>query len=311
MLRNAWTDAWEDPAGPGPLGMPLQNILTAEANARIARAHRKDLVFAPVGQIVGSMNEVQAGARRDVPTSSRSTSRSPSASARASTTPPDPAFLALPRFGVAGHRIAMPHNAKTGGRGVAGRVAGGRPHRGDRRGVRGQAARATRARRSTKVERAGGDPLRRWSAATPDAPVDGTGAAVRVPARPHRRAIVARRRRTAVVRRARRLPTSCSSATTRAVLAGRDQPGASVVTISLFGGDGPLAGMPGDEFTLQAWCGLMSGCGTPETPPLQMGIGARALGHRRDGGAGARSPARSVARAHRRARPTSRSPRSR
>jgi NAD(P)H-dependent flavin oxidoreductase YrpB (nitropropane dioxygenase family) len=59
MLRNAWTDAWEDPAGPGPLGMPLQNILTAEANARIARSHRKDLLFAPVGQIVGSMNEVK------------------------------------------------------------------------------------------------------------------------------------------------------------------------------------------------------------------------------------------------------------
>jgi NAD(P)H-dependent flavin oxidoreductase YrpB (nitropropane dioxygenase family) len=59
MLRNAWTDAWEDPAGPGPLGMPLQNILTAEANARIARSHRKDLVFAPIGQIVGSMNDVR------------------------------------------------------------------------------------------------------------------------------------------------------------------------------------------------------------------------------------------------------------
>ncbi|HEY7106010.1 MAG TPA: nitronate monooxygenase family protein [Acidimicrobiia bacterium] len=59
MLRNAWTDAWEDPSGPGPLGMPLQNILTAEANARIARSHRKDLLFAPVGQIVGSMNEVK------------------------------------------------------------------------------------------------------------------------------------------------------------------------------------------------------------------------------------------------------------
>jgi len=59
QLRSAWTDAWDDPAGPGPLGMPLQNILTAEANARIARAHRKDLAFAPVGQIVGSMNKVQ------------------------------------------------------------------------------------------------------------------------------------------------------------------------------------------------------------------------------------------------------------
>jgi NAD(P)H-dependent flavin oxidoreductase YrpB (nitropropane dioxygenase family) len=59
MLRNAWTDAWEDPSGPGPLGMPLQNILTSEANARIARSGRKDLAFAPVGQIVGRMNQVR------------------------------------------------------------------------------------------------------------------------------------------------------------------------------------------------------------------------------------------------------------
>ena len=59
MLRNVWTDAWEDPAGPGPLGMPLQNILTAEANSRIARSGRKDIQFAPVGQIVGRMNQVQ------------------------------------------------------------------------------------------------------------------------------------------------------------------------------------------------------------------------------------------------------------
>ncbi|MCU0310886.1 MAG: nitronate monooxygenase family protein [Acidimicrobiales bacterium] len=59
MLRNQWTDAWADPEGPGPLGMPLQNILTSEANARIARSGRADLQFAPVGQIVGSMNEVR------------------------------------------------------------------------------------------------------------------------------------------------------------------------------------------------------------------------------------------------------------
>ena len=59
MLRNEWTEAWEDPKGPGPLGMPLQNILTSEANSRIARSGRKDLAFAPVGQIVGRMNEVR------------------------------------------------------------------------------------------------------------------------------------------------------------------------------------------------------------------------------------------------------------
>ena len=60
MVRNKWTDAWEDPDGPGPLGMPLQNILTSEANARIARSSRTDLQFAPVGQIVGRMNQVRS-----------------------------------------------------------------------------------------------------------------------------------------------------------------------------------------------------------------------------------------------------------
>jgi NAD(P)H-dependent flavin oxidoreductase YrpB (nitropropane dioxygenase family) len=59
MVRNAWTDAWADENGPGALGMPLQNILTSEANARIARSGRTDLAFAPVGQIVGRMNEVR------------------------------------------------------------------------------------------------------------------------------------------------------------------------------------------------------------------------------------------------------------
>jgi NAD(P)H-dependent flavin oxidoreductase YrpB (nitropropane dioxygenase family) len=59
QLRSAWTEAWDDPDGPGALGMPLQNILTSEANARIARSHRKDLAFVPVGQIVGSMNSVR------------------------------------------------------------------------------------------------------------------------------------------------------------------------------------------------------------------------------------------------------------
>src|SRR5262249_37728068 len=59
MLRNEWPDAWAAPDGPGPLGMPLQNILTSEANARIARSGRKDIQFAPVGQIVGTMNQVR------------------------------------------------------------------------------------------------------------------------------------------------------------------------------------------------------------------------------------------------------------
>jgi len=61
MLRNAWTDAWERPDGPKPLGMPLQFMVTSDA---VARGHRyadkaKDVLFNPVGQIVGQMNSVR------------------------------------------------------------------------------------------------------------------------------------------------------------------------------------------------------------------------------------------------------------
>lgn len=61
MLRNAWTDAWERPGAPEPLGMPLQFMVTADA---VARGHRyadkaRDVMFNPVGQIVGRMTEVR------------------------------------------------------------------------------------------------------------------------------------------------------------------------------------------------------------------------------------------------------------
>src|SRR5262249_45252492 len=61
MLRNDWTDAWEAQDSPKPLGMPLQYMVTADA---VARGHRyadraKDVMFNPVGQIVGQMNRVR------------------------------------------------------------------------------------------------------------------------------------------------------------------------------------------------------------------------------------------------------------
>ena len=61
MLRNEWTEAWEDPDNPKPLGMPLQFMVTGEA---VARGHRyaeaaKDVMFNPVGQIVGSIDKVR------------------------------------------------------------------------------------------------------------------------------------------------------------------------------------------------------------------------------------------------------------
>ncbi len=61
MLRSAWTDEWERVDTPDPLGMPLQPILTAEAQFRIARAAERHpgaekLANYFVGQVVGTMN---------------------------------------------------------------------------------------------------------------------------------------------------------------------------------------------------------------------------------------------------------------
>ncbi len=65
QLRSAWTDEWENPATPMPLGMPMQPMLIGEAINRIDRAaHRpgsgaEQLTNYFVGQIVGSMNAVK------------------------------------------------------------------------------------------------------------------------------------------------------------------------------------------------------------------------------------------------------------
>ena len=64
QLRTPWTDAWDDPGGPGALPMPLQFMLTAEAQVRIARSGSAELAGSPVGQIVGRMNSVRS--TRDV-----------------------------------------------------------------------------------------------------------------------------------------------------------------------------------------------------------------------------------------------------
>src|SRR3546814_6110361 len=41
MLRAAWTDEWERADGPGPLPMPIQPMLVAEAQRRIHRVADK------------------------------------------------------------------------------------------------------------------------------------------------------------------------------------------------------------------------------------------------------------------------------
>ena len=59
MLRNVWTEAWEDKNTPDPLGMPLQYMVTQECSARVSKAPDKgqDVAFNPVGQVVGLMDK--------------------------------------------------------------------------------------------------------------------------------------------------------------------------------------------------------------------------------------------------------------
>jgi len=68
MLRTVWTDAWEAPDAPAPLGMPLQSVLVADAQRRIQRvAHKasgaRELATYFVGQVVGQMNEPKSTRR--------------------------------------------------------------------------------------------------------------------------------------------------------------------------------------------------------------------------------------------------------
>ncbi|HEX6418287.1 MAG TPA: nitronate monooxygenase family protein, partial [Acidimicrobiales bacterium] len=65
MLRTPWTDAWDDPDGPGALPMPMQPLLVGPAMARINRVAGKpgtgahDLATYFVGQVVGSQTRVR------------------------------------------------------------------------------------------------------------------------------------------------------------------------------------------------------------------------------------------------------------
>jgi NAD(P)H-dependent flavin oxidoreductase YrpB (nitropropane dioxygenase family) len=59
LLKTKWTQAWDAEEAPSPLPMPLQNLLVADAHSRMNSAGDPDVISMPVGQIVGSMNEVR------------------------------------------------------------------------------------------------------------------------------------------------------------------------------------------------------------------------------------------------------------
>jgi NAD(P)H-dependent flavin oxidoreductase YrpB (nitropropane dioxygenase family) len=61
MLRNDWTEAWAAEDTPDPLPMPMQYFVSGDA---VARGHRypeaaREVMFSPVGQIVGRMGKVR------------------------------------------------------------------------------------------------------------------------------------------------------------------------------------------------------------------------------------------------------------
>ena len=64
MLRNEWTEAWETPGNPEPLGMPLQYMVSGMAVAATNKYPNEtvDVAFNPVGQVVGQFTKVERSA---------------------------------------------------------------------------------------------------------------------------------------------------------------------------------------------------------------------------------------------------------
>lgn len=64
MLKNEWTEAWDRPDTPEPLGMPLQGLVSGDGIRRTAKyagvGNTQAVAFNPVGQVVGQINEVES-----------------------------------------------------------------------------------------------------------------------------------------------------------------------------------------------------------------------------------------------------------
>jgi len=64
MLKSEWTEAWDKPGNPKPLGMPLQGLVTSDGIRRTARyagvADTQKVAFNPCGQVIGQIKEVES-----------------------------------------------------------------------------------------------------------------------------------------------------------------------------------------------------------------------------------------------------------
>jgi NAD(P)H-dependent flavin oxidoreductase YrpB (nitropropane dioxygenase family) len=64
MLKSDWTEAWDRPDTPDPLGMPLQGLVTSDGIRRTAvyadRGECQKVAFNPCGQVIGQINQVES-----------------------------------------------------------------------------------------------------------------------------------------------------------------------------------------------------------------------------------------------------------
>ena len=64
LIRNDWTEAWDDEDTPDPLGMPMQFMVSADARRRTEMyagvGDAQAVAMNPVGQVIGQLNQVES-----------------------------------------------------------------------------------------------------------------------------------------------------------------------------------------------------------------------------------------------------------
>ena len=64
MLKNKWTEAWENPENPDPLPMPLQGMITFDAMRRTsmyaASGNTQEVSFNAAGQVIGQVKQIES-----------------------------------------------------------------------------------------------------------------------------------------------------------------------------------------------------------------------------------------------------------
>lgn len=64
LIKNDWTDAWDDEGTPEPLGMPMQFMVSADARRRTEMyagvEQAQDVAMNPVGQVIGQLNQIES-----------------------------------------------------------------------------------------------------------------------------------------------------------------------------------------------------------------------------------------------------------